>query len=37
VRHFIFLPATTRASDFDATVRTLIEDVMPQVRSRAAW
>jgi alkanesulfonate monooxygenase SsuD/methylene tetrahydromethanopterin reductase-like flavin-dependent oxidoreductase (luciferase family) len=37
VRHFIFLPATTRASDFDATVRTLIEDVMPRVRSRAAW
>ena len=36
VRHFIFLPATTRASDFDATVRILIEDVMPRVRSRAA-
>ena len=37
VRHFIFLPATTRAADFEATVRTLTEDVMPQVRSRAAW
>ena len=37
VRHFIFLPATTRAADFEATVRTLTEDVMPRVRSRAAW
>ena len=36
VRHFIFLPATTRAADFDATVRSLTEDVMPRVRSRAA-
>jgi probable F420-dependent oxidoreductase len=36
VRHFIFLPATTRAADFDATVRTLTEDVMPRVRSQAA-
>ena len=34
-RHFIFVPATTRAGDFDATVRCLAEDVMPQVRSRA--
>ncbi len=37
VRHFIFLPATTRAADFDATVRSLTEDVMPRVRSQAAW
>ena len=36
VRHFIFLSATTRAADFDAIVRTLTEDVMPRVRSRAA-
>ena len=35
-RHFIFLPATTRAADFDAIVQALTEDVMPRIRSRAA-
>ena len=35
-RHFIFLPATTRAEDFDAMVRSLTEDVMPRVRAWAA-
>ncbi len=35
-RHLIFVPATKRTEDFDRILRSLIQDVIPGVRSRTS-